>query len=53
MKESKENDQEVVYIPDEWIYDYTKTEEENKKSWEQYCKDAEEAWAKLGINRSK
>lgn len=50
MKELKRNEKEVVYIPDEWMYDYSKTEEENKKSWDEHCKASAEAWDKLKRN---
>lgn len=52
MKELKENEKEddVVYIPDEWIPDYSKTEEENLESLHAHFKESEEAWAKLKRN---
>lgn len=53
MKESKENDQEVVYIPDEWIPDYSKTLEENLKSLREHNEASRKAWAKLERNESK
>lgn len=53
MKELKENKKETVYIPDEWVPDYSKTKEENRKSWDKHCKASAKAWAKLERNEFK
>lgn len=50
MKELKGNEKELVHIPDEWIPDYSKTEEENLESLHAHFKESEEAWAKLKRN---
>lgn len=50
MKELKDN--KDIAIPDEWIYDYNKPDEDNKKSWESHRKAAADAWRKLDANES-
>lgn len=53
MKKSKVDKKETVYIPDEWIPDYSKTLEENLKSLREHNEASRKAWAKLERNESK
>jgi len=38
---------EEILIPDEYILDYSLSQEEQKKQWEKYCYDRRKAWQAL------
>ena len=50
MKEFKGKN--AVIIPDEWVYDYSKSDEYNDKSWKNHQKAVKKAWEELDKSNS-
>jgi len=39
--------EKIIYIPDEYIPDFSLSKEEEKKRWEEWSKKSDEAWEKI------